>query len=130
MSLQVAYAKVLLGVETLFIHLLVCFVGESDDFVKVFFCEKIPLGVEPKQSLDLGVWSLHKVVKAKKNSRGRPLVSPNGLSCFLFFIYFIFSTLPTIFLSFWVFLANALGGNSIKECYHCHCHNHKCRPTP
>lgn len=66
MSLQVAYAKVLLGVETLFIHLLVCFVGESDDFVKVFFCEKIPLGVEPKQSLDLGVWSLHKVVKAKK----------------------------------------------------------------
>jgi hypothetical protein len=37
---------------------------------KWWFCEgflwKTPLGVETKQSLDLGVWSLHKVVKGKK----------------------------------------------------------------
>ncbi len=65
MLLQVVYARVLFEVETLFIHLLVCFVGESDDFVKVFLW-KTPLGIEPKQSLDLGVWSLHKVVKEKK----------------------------------------------------------------
>ncbi len=49
MSLQVAYAKVLLGVETLFIHLLVCFVGESDDFVKVF-CEKLLWELKPNKA--------------------------------------------------------------------------------
>jgi len=90
------------------------------------------LGVEPKQSLDLGVWSLHKVVMGKKKTLEEGLwskASPKGLSCFLFFIYFIFSTLPTIFLSFWVFLANALGGSSIKECYHCHCHNPQVSPN-
>jgi hypothetical protein len=35
MLLQVVYAWVLFGVETMFIHLLVCFVGKIDDFVKV-----------------------------------------------------------------------------------------------
>jgi len=49
MLLQGVYARVLFEVETLFIHLLVCFVGESDDFVKVF-CEKLLWELKPNKA--------------------------------------------------------------------------------